>query len=155
MKHNKQIIILQLNAMSFTFAHLNKEYRNDILNVIGIIYDVVFDYFIQNSAKQFVLNQDKYIDHQELIDLCIDILKKKQDQHTIRRFDHEPEEVITRLYDCIFGLKGQVMTDFIYAKKGKGWCERYFPPTDHEMLTFIVDKITNETKIQFYNPIKL
>ena len=143
--------------MTFTFAKLDKEYRNDILNAIGIIYDVVFQYFINTSAKQFVdeLKQDKYFNHDELIQMCVDILKKKQQQHAIRNFHVEPEEVIARLYDCIFGLKGQAMTDFIYSKKGKGWCERYFPPTDNEMYTFIVDKITYETKIQFYNPIKL
>ena len=143
--------------MSFTFQTVNKEYRNNILNVIGIIYDVVLDYFIQNSAKQFVdkLNQSIYFNHDELIQKCIPILKSKQDQHNICKFHVEPEEVITRLYDCIFGLKGQDMSDFIYAKRGKGWCERYFPPTDHEMHTFIVDKITHETKKQFYNPIKL
>jgi len=143
--------------MTFTFAKLDKEYRNDILNAIGIIYDVVFQYFINTSVKKLVddLKQDKYIDHQELIDQCVDILKKKQEQKQIRQFHVEPEEVITKLYYCIFGEKGQQINDFIYAKKGKGWCERYFPPTDHEMYTFIVDKITHETKIQFYNPIKV
>jgi hypothetical protein len=143
--------------MTFTFAKLDKEYRNDILNVIGIIYDVVLHYFIQNSAKQFVdkLNQSIYFNHDELIQMCVDILKKKQEQKQIRHFHLDPEEVITKLYYCIFGEKGQQINDFIYAKKGKGWCERYFPPTDHEMYTFIVDKITHETKIQFYNPIKV
>ena len=156
--------------MSFTFTVLDKEHRNNILKVIDIIYDVVLNYFIHKTPKQLVqelmkeelikeelMKEDapELFNHNELIQLCVTILKSKQSQYQISKFDHAPEEVIRQLYNCIFGENGQHMNEFIYAKKGKGWCQRYFPPSNAEMYKFIVDKITHETKIQFYNPIKV
>jgi hypothetical protein len=143
--------------MAFTFSTLNKEYRNAVLTMMDVIYDVVLTYFIHKSPKQIVaeLNQDKYFDHNELIAKMVDIVNKNKINYPLSMFSETPTHVITQLYYCIFGQNGDNLNAFIYLKKGKGWCERYFPPSDHEMYTFIVDSITSETKRQFNNPIKL
>jgi len=143
--------------MSFSFSKPNKEYRDAILSLIDVIYDVTLTYFIHKSPKQLVeeLKDEKYFDHKMLIDKCIEIINKYPVKYNLSNFKKPLPDIISELYYCIFGQDAQDLNNFIYLKKGKGWCERYFPPSDNEMYTFIVDQITRETKHQFLNPIKL
>jgi len=143
--------------MAFTFSKPNKEYRDAIINVIDVIYGVTLDYFIHKSPKQIVaeLKDEKYFDHKMLIYKSIEIINKYPVKYNLSIFEKPLPDIITQLYYCIFGQDAQDLNNFIYLKKGKGWCERYFPPSDNEMYTFVVDHITIETKRQFLNPIKL
>ena len=133
-------------------------YREQILNIIGLIYDVTLTQFIHKSPKQIVaeLESDgKHLNHNEMIEKAILLLERNKLNYNFDLFKCDHTYVVKRLYEIIFGENGQIMDEFIYAKKGKGWCQRYFPPTHDEMLKFIVDQITYHTKIQFYNPIIL
>ena len=143
--------------MAFTFSKPNKDYRDAVLIMMDVIYDVVLHHFIHKSPKQIVaeLNEDKYLDHNELIAKMVEIVNKNKSIYPVSMFFENPTNVITQLYYCIFGQNGDKLNAFIYLKRGKGWCERYFPPSDNEMYTFIVDSVTIETKRQFTNPIKL
>ena len=143
--------------MAFTFSKPNKEYRDALMGIIGVIYGVTLDYFIKNSPKMIVtqLNEDKYFDHTILIEEILQIINRNKVHYQVSMFSESIENVVTKLYYCIFGENAYDLSAFIYLKKGKGWCERFFPPSDNEMYKFIVDKITNETKRQYTNPIKL
>jgi hypothetical protein len=143
--------------MAFSFSKPNAEYRDAVLTLIGDIYDVMLSYFIKKSPKEIVaeLKQDKYFDHTILIDQTIEQVKKNPHKHNLAVFSGQLDDIIKQLYYCIFGEKGTQIDEFIYLKKGKGWCQRYFPPTDNEMYKFIVDSVTIETKRQYKNPIKL
>lgn len=144
--------------MAFTFTKPDKEYRDQVLNIIGVIYDVILSHFILNSPKQIVTEFEKNktrINHNDLIEQAIGLIEKNKMNYNFDLFKSEYKYVIKQLYEIIFGDNGQIMDEFVYAKKGKGWCQRYFPPTDNEMYAFIVDQITYHTKIQFYNTIKL
>jgi hypothetical protein len=48
--------------MAFSFSKPNKEYRDAILSLIDVIYDVTLTYFIHKSPKQLVaeLKDEKY-----------------------------------------------------------------------------------------------
>ena len=141
-----------------SFVKPNTEYRDQILNIIGVIYDVTLTKFIHELPQQIVAEletQDKRINHTEMIEQSIMLLEKNKINYNFDLFKCDHSYVVKRLYEIIFGENGEIMDNFIYAKKGKGWCQRYFPPTHDEMLSFVVDQITKHTKIQFYNPIKL
>ena len=143
--------------MAFSFTKPTKEYRDAVLTVIGAIYDVTLDYFIKKSPKEIVteLKEDKYFDNAELIHQIIERIKRNPHNYNMSVFTESPINTVTQLYYCIFGPKGEYLNEFIYLKRGKGWCQRYFPPTDNEMYKFIVDSVTIETKRQYINPIKL
>ena len=143
--------------MAFSFSKPNAEYRDAILTVIDDIYDVTLTYFIKKSPKEIVaeLSQDKYFDHTILIDQIIEQVKKNRYKHNLAVFSESLANIITKLYYCIFGENAEQMTSFIYLKKGKGWCQRYFPPPDSDMYRFIVERVTTETKNQYKNSIKL
>jgi hypothetical protein len=114
--------------------------------------------FIHKSPKQIVeeLESDgKHFNHNEMIEKSILLLERNKLNYNFDLFKCDYTYVVKRLYEIIFGENGEIMDNFIYAKKGKGWCERYFPPSDNDMYTFIVDQITYHTKIQFCNTIKL
>jgi hypothetical protein len=143
--------------MAFSFSKPTAEYRDAVLTVIDDIYDITLSYFIKKSPKEIVaeLNQDKYFDHTILIEQIIEQVKRNQQKHNLSVFSESLIHIITKLYYCIFGDNADQMNSFIYLKKGKGWCERYFPPSDSDMYKFIVERITTETKRQYTNPIKL
>ena len=144
--------------MAFTFSKVDKDYRNNILKLIEIVYEIVLKYFIDNSPKNLLesfLKDAQPINHQDMIDASVKLLYKKLSKYDLEKFKNTPEHIITQLYYKFFGHEGTHMDEFVFSKKGKGWCERYFPPSDTEMITFIIDTITQETKIQFYNPMIL
>ena len=121
-------------------AH-SSDYFLALMNVFDIIYDEVFIYFMHHSPKTLVATNVK-IDHASIKEKCIQRVKYSP-------FSRPIPEVITILYATLFGENGKYLDEYVYQTKGHGWCKRIFPPTDNEMYSFIVQRVTVETKNQY------
>jgi hypothetical protein len=124
------------------------DYFISLMKLIDIIYDEVLTYFINNSPKKLVQLQQQ-IDHLYIQDKCINKINRQFTTHTLSLYSHTINEIISILYNTIFGENGKLLDDYVYQLKGQGWCKRVFPPTDNEMYFYIVNCVTTETKKQY------
>ena len=121
-------------------AH-SSDYFLALMTVVDIIYDEVVTYFIHHSPKSLVASNVK-IDHVTIKEKCIQRIKYSP-------FSRPIPEVVAILYATLFGENGCHLDTYVYQTKGHGWCKRVFPPTDSEMYTYIVERVTTETKQQY------
>jgi hypothetical protein len=119
------------------------------MKLFDIVYDETLSYFIKTSPKTLVTSTQQ-IDHDGIKEKCIHQANKHFTHHSVAQlFKHSMPEIVTIIYTTLFGENGKLLDTYVYQTKGQGWCKRVFPPTNNEMLNYIVLCVTKETKQQY------
>ena len=121
------------------------DYFFALMKLFDIVYDEVLTYFIHTSPK-ILVTTSRQIDHDGIKERCIQQTNK---HFRISPFTHSISELVTIVYNTLFGENGKQLDDYVYQTRGQGWCKRIFPPTDNEMQSYIVQCVTKETKNQY------